>query len=216
MSNSIIPHEPWQVAVYDVELKECVLIFSSMIKCGQYLLTHVAHKGSVYQGGYIRTYVMNKGRCHKNIFNRPLAFRKANKEQIEQLGEELFVVLNPDFSIEKLRKHTQDFILEGEVVEPCAFKGISETSGNTIVSDNRLYKKSKREKKERVKPLRIRRNILTWKLLLDKTDIIIHGRQESEYTICGKVIKKEYSKPLGKMKDKEELTCENCRKSLNS
>lgn len=218
MGAPILPHEAWPIAVYDIELKQCVLVFESMNICGQYLLPHVSMKNRQNVVPYIRRYVHEKQRCNKNLFNRPLALRVANTEQKALLNGEIFHVLNPDFTIDKYRRHSQEKILEGNVAEPCAFKGILEASTGSVISSEHLYKKSKRRSKSDKprKEKRLYRGIYTWKLSLDKSDPIIHGRQESEYTICGKIIKKEYSKPWGKMKNKEELTCEPCRKALNS
>lgn len=89
------------VAVYDVEMKKCVAIFSSLFRTAMYVFDNPQ------MSRRINRFIINKSRLERNKFNRPLAFRKANSEQIQKLGTNDFLILDPLFELQYL-KNKQD------------------------------------------------------------------------------------------------------------
>lgn len=77
------------VAVYDVLTKTCILIFKSHRACDAY----VFNKNINYTGNYIKS----KTKSKKNFFDRTLAFRNANDQQIDLLGDKDVHIINLNF-----------------------------------------------------------------------------------------------------------------------
>lgn len=83
---------PLPIAIYCTEQKRCVMIFASMTRTDKYVFAPLK-----YSPSRSRYLVQNKGKTNKNVFGKMLAFRYANVEQKEILGEDGIVILDEAF-----------------------------------------------------------------------------------------------------------------------
>lgn len=88
------------IAVYDVEDKKLVLIFFSTKATSIYLQDSKEARN-------ILGYAKKRTKLHTNVFNRVLAIKIANTEQVKMLGQEQYICLDDRFKRDKLKHKLQ-------------------------------------------------------------------------------------------------------------
>jgi len=92
MTMKDITQEALPVAVYCTIKKKCVMIFASSEKCDRYVFDK-----RMYTTSRTRYLSYAKGKTAKNAFKSLLAFRLANTQQKEILGDLDLVILDDEF-----------------------------------------------------------------------------------------------------------------------
>lgn len=92
MSNKL-PLEECPVSVYNPENQKLLFVFNNYKTACQLLFNN---KYSVWT---VRFWVNSKKRNDKNIFKKELAYRKANTDQIESLGDNRFLCLDKSYNL---------------------------------------------------------------------------------------------------------------------
>lgn len=87
------------VAVYDVEDKKLVLLFSGKTAAGVYVLNKPKNTASAC----METYCRSKGKHSKNYFNRTVTFRIATTQQRELLGNNIMLCFDDRYKRDDLK-----------------------------------------------------------------------------------------------------------------
>jgi hypothetical protein len=82
------------IAVYNVQIPECICIFKSRKALAKYLKTGNSTISSMYDKiQKIANRTDNNKYCENNILGKTLTFRYANEEQLKLLGDNKFILL---------------------------------------------------------------------------------------------------------------------------